>query len=145
MIHKRNLHAQTRGIGMTSQGTRNRLVQRLKDNGISDKRVLQAIANTPRHEFVDEALSSRAYEDTALPISKLQLMAPPIFWSKVFQAPGPAKGDMKPAMSAGTFMAFHCLTREPLWGMSKMGRMTWASNPAPTAIAMGTRIFVAAV
>ncbi len=77
MIHKRNLHAQTRGIGMTSQGTRNRLVQRLKDNGISDKRVLQAIANTPRHEFVDEALSSRAYEDTALPIGQSQTISQP--------------------------------------------------------------------
>ncbi len=77
MIHKRNLHATTRGIGMTSQGTRNRLVQRLKENGIRDERVLQAIANIPRHEFVDEALSSRAYEDTALPIGQSQTISQP--------------------------------------------------------------------
>ena len=57
-----------KGIGMTSQGTRDRLVQRLREHGIRDEKVLQAIARTPRHEFVDEALSSRAYEDTALPI-----------------------------------------------------------------------------
>ena len=62
----------------------------------------------------------------ALPISKMQLMAPSIFPSKVFQAPGPARGEMKPAIRHGTFMAFHCFTRMPLWGMSKIGRITWA-------------------
>lgn len=62
---------------MTSQGTRDRLVQRLRDHGIADERVLQAIANVPRHEFVDEALSSRAYEDTALPIGQSQTISQP--------------------------------------------------------------------
>ena len=68
MIHKRDLKSVPRGIGMTSQGTRDRLVRRLREKGIEDERVLHAIATTPRHEFVDEALSSRSYEDTALPI-----------------------------------------------------------------------------
>jgi len=55
------------GIGMTSARTRERLVQRLQDQGIADRRVLDRIRNVPRHLFVDEALATRAYEDTALP------------------------------------------------------------------------------
>lgn len=66
-----------RGIGMTSQRTRERLVQRLSDKGISDPRVLDVIRNTPRHLFVDEALASRAYEDTALPIGHGQTISQP--------------------------------------------------------------------
>lgn len=62
---------------MTSQGTRDRLVQRLRENGIVDERVLKAMAAVPRHEFVDEALSSRAYEDTALPIGLSQTISQP--------------------------------------------------------------------
>jgi protein-L-isoaspartate(D-aspartate) O-methyltransferase len=65
------------GIGMTSQGTRQRLLQRLRDKGIRDERVLEAMAATPRHLFVDEALSSRAYEDTALPIGRGQTISQP--------------------------------------------------------------------
>jgi len=62
---------------MTSQGTRDRLVKRLQENGIRDQRVLEAVAAVPRHEFVDEALSSRAYEDTALPIGQSQTISQP--------------------------------------------------------------------
>jgi protein-L-isoaspartate(D-aspartate) O-methyltransferase len=65
------------GSGMTSQATRDRLVRRLKEAGIRDDRVLQALAAIPRHEFVDEALSSRAYEDTALPIGLSQTISQP--------------------------------------------------------------------
>jgi len=56
------------GIGMTSLRTRERLVQRLRADGIADERVLEAVRAVPRHLLVDEALASRAYEDTALPI-----------------------------------------------------------------------------
>jgi protein-L-isoaspartate(D-aspartate) O-methyltransferase len=66
-----------RGIGMTSQRTRERLIQRLREEGISSHQVLDAIRNTPRHIFVDEALSSRAYEDTALPIGHGQTISQP--------------------------------------------------------------------
>ncbi len=62
---------------MTSQATRDRLVGRLRENGISDERVLKAVSAIPRHEFVDEALSSRAYEDTALPIGQSQTISQP--------------------------------------------------------------------
>jgi protein-L-isoaspartate(D-aspartate) O-methyltransferase len=62
---------------MTSQGTRDRLVQRLREDGIRDERVLKAMATIPRHVFVDEALSSRAYEDSALPIGQSQTISQP--------------------------------------------------------------------
>lgn len=65
------------GIGMTSQRTRERLIQRLMDQGISNYAVLDVIRNTPRHAFVDEALAHRAYEDTALPIGWNQTISQP--------------------------------------------------------------------
>lgn len=65
------------GIGMTSAGTRRRLVQRLAEKGIRDPRVLDAMAAVPRHRFVDEALSSRSYEDSALPIGRGQTISQP--------------------------------------------------------------------
>jgi protein-L-isoaspartate(D-aspartate) O-methyltransferase len=77
MIYKRKLHVENRGIGMTSQGTRDRLVQTLRNEGIRDERVLKAITQVPRHKFVDEALSSRAYENTALPIGQSQTISQP--------------------------------------------------------------------
>ena len=65
------------GIGMTSQRTRERLIQRLYDEGLSNPQVLEVIRRTPRHLFVDEALSHRAYEDTALPIGNNQTISQP--------------------------------------------------------------------
>jgi protein-L-isoaspartate(D-aspartate) O-methyltransferase len=62
---------------MTSQRTRDRLVARLREEGIRNEAVLDAIRNTPRHLFVDEALASRAYEDTALPIGYNQTISQP--------------------------------------------------------------------
>jgi len=67
----------SQGIGMTSQRTRDRLVQRLRADGIRDPAVLEAMRSTPRHLFVDEALASRAYEDTALPIGYGQTISQP--------------------------------------------------------------------
>lgn len=86
MIHQRKLKTIPKGIGMTSQGTRNRLVERLRNNGIHDERVLKAVATVPRHEFVDEALSSRAYEDTALPIGLSQTISQPWVVAKMTEA-----------------------------------------------------------
>ncbi len=65
------------GIGMTSARTRERLMQRLRESGIDDLRVLEAIRQVPRHMFVDEALASRAYEDIALPIGHGQTISQP--------------------------------------------------------------------
>lgn len=65
------------GIGMTSQRTRDRLIQRLKDQGIDNEVVLDVMRRVPRHLFVDEALAHRAYEDTALPIGYGQTISQP--------------------------------------------------------------------
>lgn len=71
---------------MTSLRTRERLVQRLRDEGIGNSAVLDAIRNTPRHLFVDEALSSRAYEDTALPIGLGQTISQPYIVARMTEA-----------------------------------------------------------
>ena len=65
------------GIGMTSQRTRDRLVARLSDQGISNIALLDVMRSTPRHVFIDEALSHRAYEDAALPIGQGQTISQP--------------------------------------------------------------------
>lgn len=66
-----------RGVGMTSQRTRDRLIARLEAGGIADPRVLETMCREPRHLFLDEALSHRAYEDTALPIGHGQTLSQP--------------------------------------------------------------------
>jgi protein-L-isoaspartate(D-aspartate) O-methyltransferase len=65
------------GIGMTSQRTRDRLLERLREHGIEDEEVLSVIGSVPRHIFVDEALAHRAYEDSALPIGHGQTISQP--------------------------------------------------------------------
>lgn len=72
-----------RGIGMTSQRTRDRLITRLKEQGISNTKVLTVMKNLPRHLFVDEALASRAYEDTALPIGQGQTISQPFIVARM--------------------------------------------------------------
>lgn len=74
------------GIGMTSARTRDRLVQRLIDQGIRSDAVLNQIKNVPRHLFVDEALASRAYEDTALPIGLGQTISQPFIVARMTEA-----------------------------------------------------------
>jgi protein-L-isoaspartate(D-aspartate) O-methyltransferase len=78
-----NRHA---GIGMTSARTRDRLVQRLREQGIADLRVLERFRVLPRHIFVDEALASRAYEDTALPIGFGQTISQPYIVARMTEA-----------------------------------------------------------
>jgi protein-L-isoaspartate(D-aspartate) O-methyltransferase len=74
------------GIGMTSARTRDRLVQRLREQGIRNAAVLDCIRNAPRHIFVDEALASRAYEDTALPIGYGQTISQPYIVARMTEA-----------------------------------------------------------
>nr|WP_100640442.1 protein-L-isoaspartate(D-aspartate) O-methyltransferase [Marinobacter salexigens] len=71
------MSGELQGIGMTSRRTRLRLVQRLKESGIESDRVLEVMGQVPRHIFLDEALSHRAYEDTALPIGYGQTLSQP--------------------------------------------------------------------
>ena len=74
------------GIGMTSQRTRKRLVARLRDRGIVDERVLDAILSVPRHIFIDEALSHRAYEDSSLPIGFNQTISQPYIVARMTES-----------------------------------------------------------
>ncbi len=74
------------GIGMTSMRTRERLIQRLQDHGIQQPEVLDAMRAIPRHIFVDEALASRAYEDTALPIGHGQTISQPYIVARMTEA-----------------------------------------------------------
>lgn len=82
MQNKINLN----GIGMTSQRTRERLLGRLLDQGIKSMEVLDVIRSTPRHIFLDEALSHRAYEDVALPIGHNQTISQPYVVAKMTEA-----------------------------------------------------------
>jgi protein-L-isoaspartate(D-aspartate) O-methyltransferase len=75
-----------RGIGMTSQRTRDRMVARLRERSIDDEAVLAAMGTVPRHLFVDAALASRAYEDTALPIGFEQTISHPYTVARMLQA-----------------------------------------------------------
>lgn len=82
MSSKHNLN----GIGMTSQRTRERLLGRLMDQGISSMEVLDVIRSTPRHIFLDEALAHRAYEDVALPIGHNQTISQPYIVARMTEA-----------------------------------------------------------
>jgi protein-L-isoaspartate(D-aspartate) O-methyltransferase len=82
----RRRHPQTEGIGMTSQRTRARMVERLRKEGIEDETVLAALGAVPRHLFVEEALATHAYEDTALPIGFSQTISKPYVVALMIQA-----------------------------------------------------------
>ena len=77
---------EARGLGMTSQRARDRLIDRLKAEGIADTRVLDVLRRLPRHLFIEEALASRAYEDTALPIGLGQTISQPWVVARMTEA-----------------------------------------------------------
>ena len=77
---------EARGLGMTSQRARDRLIERLKADGITDRRVLDVMGRLPRHLFIEEALASRAYEDMALPIGSGQTISQPLVVAMMTQA-----------------------------------------------------------
>ena len=77
MTPRLRLQPEAIGVGMTSQRVRDRLIERLREAGISNERVLNVMGTVPRHLFVDEALATRAYEDTALPIGHGQTISQP--------------------------------------------------------------------
>ena len=86
MTARLRLKPEAIGMGMTSQRVRDRLIERLRDNGIADERVLNAIRTVPRHLFIDEALATRAYEDTALPIGHGQTISQPWVVARMTEA-----------------------------------------------------------
>jgi protein-L-isoaspartate(D-aspartate) O-methyltransferase len=90
-----------KGIGMTSQRTRERLIQRLVDQGIESMAVLDVIRTTPRHLFLDEAMAHRAYEDTALPIGHQQTLSQPYIVARMTELLL-AAGPLKEVLEIGT-------------------------------------------
>ena len=89
------------GIGMTSQRTRERLIQRLMDQGITRVEVLEAIRSVPRHLFVDEALAHRSYEDTALPIGYGQTLSQPYMVARMSEL-ALARGKPRKVLEIGS-------------------------------------------
>ena len=120
------------GIGMTSARTRDRLVQRLRDQGIANLTVLDRIRNLPRHIFMDEALASRAYEDIALPIGFGQTISQPYIVARMTEAllDGP---PLKQVLEVGTGCGYqtavlaplveHIYTIERIEGLQKRARL----------------------
>jgi len=103
------------GIGMTSARTRDRLVQRLRDQGITNLAVLDRIRNLPRHIFVDEALASRAYEDTALPIGFGQTISQPYIVARMSEALLEG-GPLAKVLEIGTGCGYQTALLAPLVG-----------------------------
>ncbi|MBX9849344.1 MAG: protein-L-isoaspartate(D-aspartate) O-methyltransferase [Rhodocyclaceae bacterium] len=79
------MNVQQHGIGMTSQRTRVRMIERLRETGIRDEKVLAAMGAVPRHVFVEQALAHRAYEDTALPLGFQQTISQPYVVARMIE------------------------------------------------------------
>ncbi len=90
------------GIGMTSLRTRERMINRLIEQGIRSNKILDVIRNTPRHIFMDEALASRAYEDTALPIGYNQTISQPYIVAKMTELLLASSGRLTKVLEIGT-------------------------------------------
>jgi protein-L-isoaspartate(D-aspartate) O-methyltransferase len=101
------------GIGMTSARTRERLVQRLQEQGIADQRVLDRIRTVPRHLFMDEALASRAYEDNALPIGFGQTISQPFVVARMTEALL-AAAEVSRVLEIGTGCGYQTAVLSPL-------------------------------
>lgn len=113
------------GIGMTSLRTRQRLIKRLQDAGISNDLVLEVILNTPRHMFVDEALASHAYDDTALPIGFGQTISQPYIVARMTEALLGKKTDK--VLEIGTGSAYQtailaCLFKQ-VYSVERIGKL----------------------
>ncbi len=102
------------GIGMTSQRTRNRLVARLREKGIRNEAVLQVISKTPRHLLVDEALASRAYEDTALPIGHGQTISQPYIVARMTELLLDGTNPPRKVLEVGTGSGYQAAVLAPL-------------------------------
>jgi protein-L-isoaspartate(D-aspartate) O-methyltransferase len=103
------------GIGMTSARTRDRLIQRLQEQGITNLAVLDRIRNLPRHIFVDEALASRAYEDTSLPIGFSQTISQPYIVARMTEALLEG-GPLAKVLEVGTGCGYQTAVLSPLVG-----------------------------
>ena len=96
------MQSHLQGVGMTSQRTRDRMTHRLSEQGITDERILHIMRTTPRHIFIDEALASRAYEDTALPIGYNQTISQPYIVARMTELLIENKESLSDILEIGT-------------------------------------------
>ena len=114
------MNTRLNGIGMTSQRTRARLIERLREQGIKDEAVLAAMFEVPRHLFIDEAMASRAYDDVSLPINFNQTISQPYIVARmieVLRGPDPHNRQLGRVLEIGTGCGYQAavlaqLTRE---------------------------------
>lgn len=115
-----------RGIGMTSQRTRERLISRLQEQGIRNSQVLEVIRNTPRHIFVDEALASRSYDDTALPIGFGQTISQPYIvarMTEVIVETGPCNKVLEVGTGSGYQTAILARIAHQVFSVERIGEL----------------------
>ena len=96
------MNSSLQGIGMTSRRTRERMINRLSEQGIPNNKILEVMRDTPRHIFMDEALASRAYEDTALPIGYNQTISQPYIVAKMTELLLEMAGRLDKVLEIGT-------------------------------------------
>ena len=104
MVARAVSNVDVNGIGMTSQRTRERLIQRLVEQGITNQKVLDVVRSTPRHLFLDEAMAHRAYEDVALPIGFQQTLSQPYIVARMTElllAAGPRQRVLEIGTGSG--------------------------------------------
>lgn len=101
------------GMGMTSLRTRERMIKRLSEQGIKNQRVLEVMRDTPRHIFMDEALSSRAYEDTALPIGYNQTISQPYIVARMTELLLETTGHLEKVLEIGTGCGYQTAILSP--------------------------------
>ena len=107
--------AEITGIGMTSQRTRNRMVQRLEEQGIIDRNVLNVMGSVPRHLFMDEAMATRAYEDVALPIGDGQTISQPYIVARMTELLV-TSGSVNKVLEVGTGSGYQAAVLSKLAG-----------------------------
>ncbi len=120
------MSSRLQGIGMTSQRTRNRLVERLMREGIRSQAVLEAMREIPRHIFVDEALASRAYEDTALPIGHGQTISQPYIvarMTEILLRDGPLRRVLEIGTGSGYQAAVLARLVEEVFTVERVGAL----------------------
>ncbi len=135
---------QHRGIGMTSQRTRERLIQRLYDEGLSNAHVLETIRRTPRHLFVDEALAHRAYEDTALPIGHNQTISQPYMvarMSELLLAAGPLDKVLEIGTGSGYQTAILAQLVERVFSVERIQVLQERAKERMTALNLRNVVF----
>jgi protein-L-isoaspartate(D-aspartate) O-methyltransferase len=96
------MNSSLQGIGMTSLRTRERMIKRLSEQGIRNNRILEIMRDTPRHIFMDEALASRAYEDTSLPIGYNQTISQPYIVARMTELLLGVVGHLGRVLEIGT-------------------------------------------